>query len=259
MTQSPSFPSRVALVTGGAYGIGRAIVREFVAHGEAAVIADVNIDRGKLLEAAIFAEGGHARFIRADVRDESSIQTLIEKTVEEFGHIDVLCNNAGIERYKRAEDYTSQDWSDVVDTNLRGAFLCSKYAHPHLKERRGAIVLTSSVQAFANEPQIAVYAATKAGLLGMTRAMSLDFAPEGIRVNAVCPGAIQTGMMESFLNDHPNPEEFLQTVGRSVPLQRIGQPEDIARAVWFLASPQASYITGTTLVVDGGLLCRLAL
>lgn len=232
MPESAPTGVRVALVTGGAYGIGRAVVREFVAHGEAAVIADVNSERGQLLASSIAAGGGQARFIHADVRDETSIQRLIEESIQHFGRIDVLCNNAGIERYKRAENYSSDDWTDVVNTNLRGAFLCSKYAHPYLKERQGAIVHISSVQAFANEPQIAVYAATKAGLLGLTRAMAIDFASDGIRVNAVCPGAIQTGMMESFLNDHPNPREFLNGIGQSIPLQRIGQPEDVAAAVW---------------------------
>lgn len=259
MNQSSSNESRVVLVTGGAYGIGRAVVREFVARGDAGVIADVNRERGKLLEESILSDGGRARFIYADVREETSIQHAIQETIREFGRLDVLCNNAGIERYKSAEQYTAQDWTDIVGTNLRGAFLCTKYAHPYLKQHRGAVVHIASVQAFANEPQISVYAATKAGLLGLTRSMSLDFAADGIRVNAVCPGATQTGMLEGFLSSLPDPQEFLNNLGRSVPLGRVGQPEDIAAAVWFLASPQASYITGTTLVVDGGLLAKLAL
>ncbi len=179
--------------------------------------------------------------------------------MREFGRIDVLCNNAGIERYRPADEYTSEDWTAIVDTNLRGAFLCSKYAYPHLKASAGSIVNIASVQAFANEPKISVYAATKAGLMGLTRSMALDFAADGVRVNAVCPGAIQTGMMEVFLRNQPNPEETVTSMGRAIPLGRVGQPEDIARAVWFLASPAAAYITGTSLVVDGGLLSRLAL
>ncbi len=251
--------SRVALVTGGAYGIGRGIVQLFARNGEAVVIADIHEERGATIESSIRAGGGQALFVRTDVRDEADVQALVERAVWTFGRIDVLCNNAGIERYRRADEYTSEDFEAIVGTNLRGAFLCVRHAYSHLKQRRGCIVHISSVQAFANETAISVYAATKAGLLGLTRSMALDFAPDGVRVNAVCPGAIQTGMMESFLNSQKNPEEALQSIGRGIPLGRVGQPEDIARAVCFLASPEASYITGAALVVDGGLLSRLAL
>lgn len=250
---------RVAVVTGGAYGIGRGIVQEFAKHGESVVIADCDDARGAVLESSIRASGGHAVFISADVRVETEVQSLIQKAVNHFGRIDVLCNNAGIERYRRADEYTIDEWNAISETNLRGAFLCTKYAYPFLKQVRGSVVQISSVQAFANEGQISAYAASKAGLLGLTRAMALDFAPEGVRVNAVCPGAIQTGMMEVFLKDQSDPEEAVQKIGRLIPLGRVGQPEDIAQAVYFLASPAANYITGATLVVDGGLLSRLAL
>ena len=186
------------------------------------------------------------------------MQALITQTVEAFGRIDVLCNNAGIERYRTADEYTIDDWNAISETNLRGAFLCTKYTYPLLKESKGCVVNISSVQAFANEPKISVYAATKAGLLALTRGMALDFAADGVRVNAVCPGAIQTGMMEPFIKDQPDPVEAVKAIGRTIPLGRVGQPEDIAQAVYFLASPAASYITGATLVVDGGLLGRLS-
>ncbi|MGH2482005.1 MAG: SDR family NAD(P)-dependent oxidoreductase, partial [Ktedonobacteraceae bacterium] len=146
----------------------------------------------------------------------------------------------------------------ISETNLRGAFLCTKYDYPLLKQSRGSVVNISSVQAFASEPCISVYAATKAGLLALTRGMALDFARDGIRVNAVCPGAVQTGMMEPFLKDQPDPEDAVRGIGRTIPLGRVGQPEDIAKAVYFLASADAGYITGSTLVVDGGLLSRLS-
>ena len=161
-------------------------------------------------------------------------------------------------RYRRPEEYTLADWNAISETNLRGAFLCTKYAYPLLKQSRGSIVNISSVQAFASEPRISVYAASKAGLLALTRGMALDFAGDGIRVNAVCPGAVQTGMMEPFLKDMPDPEEAVRSIGRTIPLGRVGQPEDIAKAVYFLASADAGYITGATLVVDGGLLSRLS-
>jgi len=251
--------SRVALITGGAYGIGRGVAQEFVQHGDAVVIADRDTERGTALESAIQNAGGKAKFIAVDVRSEEQVQTLIQQAVKAFGKIDVLCNNAGIEHYRNANEYTIDEWNAIAETNLRGAFLCTKYAYPHLKKTRGSIVHISSVQAFANERQISAYAASKAGLLGLTRAMSLDFAGDGVRVNAVCPGAIQTGMMEAFLKNQSDPEEAVQKIGRSIPLGRVGQPEDIAQAVYFLSSVAASYITGATLVVDGGLLSRLSL
>ncbi len=249
---------RVALVTGGAYGIGRGIVHEFSKKGDAVVIADRDAERGSALESSINGGGGKVLFVSTDVRNEGQIQALMQRTEEAFGRIDVLCNNAGIERYRRPEEYTLDDWNAISETNLRGAFLCVKYAYPLLKKSRGCIVNISSVQAFANESNISAYAATKAGLLALTRGMSLDFAVDGVRVNAVCPGAIQSGMMEPFLKDQADPEEAVRAIGRTIPLGRVGQPEDIAQAVYFLASPAAAYITGATLVVDGGLLSRLS-
>jgi NAD(P)-dependent dehydrogenase (short-subunit alcohol dehydrogenase family) len=251
--------ARVAIVTGGAYGIGRGIVQEFVQHGDTVVIADRDLDRGAALEASLRAAGKRALFVPVDVRQEPQVQELMKKVAESFGRIDVLCNNAGIERYHLANEYTLEDWNAIHETNLRGAFLCVKYAYPLLRESKGCIVQISSVQGIANEPQIAAYAATKAGLLALTRGMAVDFAADGVRVNAVCPGAVQTGMMEVFLKQEAKPEEALKKIGKSIPLGRVGQPEDIAQAVYFLASPAASYITGATLVVDGGLLSRLSL
>jgi NAD(P)-dependent dehydrogenase (short-subunit alcohol dehydrogenase family) len=251
--------SRAAVITGGAYGIGRAIVQEFAGHGEAVAILDIQVERGRQLESSIRASGGHALFIETDVRVEAEIQAALELVANTFGRIDVLCSNAGIERYRRPEEYTLDDWSDIHDTNLRAAFLCAKYAYPWLKVQGGSIVFTASVQAFANDKCISVYAASKAGLLGLTRSMALDFASDHIRVNAICPGAIHTGMLDAYLQDNPDKQQMIDSIGRSIPLGRVGQPEDVARAVYFLASPAAEYITGASLVIDGGLLSKLAL
>lgn len=249
---------RVVVVTGGAYGIGRAIAEEFAKKGDHAVIADRDTERGTTLASSLQLPPAKALFVRTNVRIENQIQELMTTAFEVFGRIDVLCNNAGIESYKRPEEYTIDDWTAIHETNLRGAFLCTKYAYPFLKNSGGAIINISSVQAIANEANISVYAASKAGLLGLTRGMALDFALDGIRVNAVCPGAIRTGMMEAQIRDHANPEEAVEAIGRTIPLGRVGLPEDIAHAVYFLASPSAGYITGATLVVDGGLLSRLS-
>jgi NAD(P)-dependent dehydrogenase (short-subunit alcohol dehydrogenase family) len=249
---------RVALVTGGAYGIGRAIVQHFAANNDSVVIADINEERGASLQKTLETQGVRALFVKTDVGKTEQVERLIKQSVDAFGKIDILCNNAGIEHYRRAEQYTLEEWSAITDTNLKGTFLCSKYAFPFLRAAKGCIVNISSVQAFATESQISVYAATKSAILGLTRGMALDFASDGIRVNAVCPGAIQTGMMEPFLAAEPDAEKALTKFGKKIPLQRVGQPEDVAEAVFFLASNAARYITGASLVVDGGLLCKLA-
>jgi NAD(P)-dependent dehydrogenase (short-subunit alcohol dehydrogenase family) len=250
---------RVVVVTGGAYGIGRATVSEFARQGDRVVIADIHEERGVELASSIESAGGQALFVKTDVQSESEIKILMERAVTTFGRIDVLCSNAGIERYRKADQYSVEDWDTIHNTNLRAAFLCSRYAHPFLKAQRGSIVITASVQAVASEKHISAYTASKAGLLGLTRSMALDFGEDGIRVNAVLPGVIHTGMLEAFLKDHPDPNQALEQTAQSIPLGRVGQPEDVAKAIYFLASPAASYITGVSLTIDGGLLTRLAL
>jgi NAD(P)-dependent dehydrogenase (short-subunit alcohol dehydrogenase family) len=255
-----SMENRVVIVTGGGNGIGRGIARLFALRGDAVAIAERDTARGEAVQREIREAGGTAIFALTDVRDETSIRAMIERVAAEWGRIDVLCNNAGIERYRRADEYSRQDFDDIHRTNLRGVFLCAKYAFPHLRERRGSIVNISSVQGFANEPGISVYGASKAGVLGLTRGMAIDFAPAGVRVNAVCPGAIgDTGMMQSALAAVEDPESVAAAACRAIPLGRMGTSEEIAAAVYFLASPDASYISGASLVVDGALLARLAL
>jgi NAD(P)-dependent dehydrogenase (short-subunit alcohol dehydrogenase family) len=251
---------RVVIVTGGSYGIGRGIANFFARRGDAVVIAARDRQRGVAAESAIREAGGRALFVVADVRSEDSIRAMVERAAGEWGRIDVLCSNAGIERYARADEYTSDDFDAIHSTNLRGMFLCAKYAFPHLQERGGSIVNISSVQAVANEPNISVYAAAKAGILGLTRGLAIDFAPLGVRVNAVCPGAIgDTGMMENALKSVADPGAVIDAVSKAIPLGRMGTPEDIAAAVYFLASSDASYISGASLAVDGALLARLAI
>ncbi|MGC9998935.1 MAG: SDR family NAD(P)-dependent oxidoreductase [Bryobacteraceae bacterium] len=250
---------RVVLVTGGSYGIGRGIARWFARRGDAVLIAARDPQRGQAAETEIRAAGGRALFVATDVRAEESIRAMVARAVAEWGRIDVLCNNAGIERYARADEYSIEDFNAIVETNLRGMFLCAKYALPHLRAQRGSIVNVSSVQGVANEPSISVYAGAKAGILGLTRGMAVDFAPLGVRVNAVLPGATSnTGMMENALAALPDAPSAAAAVCKAIPLGRMGEPEDVAGAVYFLASPEASYITGASLAIDGGLLAKLA-
>lgn len=248
---------RVVIVTGGAYGIGRAIVRRFALSGDRVVIADVDDARGSET-ADEFAAGG-VLFRHTNVSDEDAVRACIDQAVAAYSRIDVLVNNAGVELYRRADEYLRDEWELIVNTNLRGAWLFSKYAVPHLRERKGTIVNIASIQGIACEPGTAPYAATKGGLMALTRGMALDFARDGVRVNAVCPGAVQTGMMENYLAREPEPERILNGMASAIPLGRVASPDDIAGVVFFLASADAAYITGASIVVDGGVLARHAL
>jgi len=245
-------------VTGGGYGIGRATVRCFASRGDAVVLADLNKERGETLLAELRAEGRQALFLCADIRNEEEVRHAIDLAAAEWDHLDVLCNNAGVEINRRADRFTTMEYDRMVDTNLRGAFLCSKYAYPYLRKHRGSIINIASVQGLACEANTAVYAATKAALLALTRGMARDFAPE-VRVNAICPGATLTGMMDDFLADQTDPKAALEAMAKNIPLGRVGDAEDIARVVYFLASEEAAYMTGSTVVVDGGLLAKLAI
>lgn len=249
---------RIVLVTGGAYGIGRAIARRFAAGGDAVVIADLDRQRGPALENELLERGSFATFYSIDLRDPAAIEELIAFTVSRLGALDVLCNNAGIEISRRADEFTQIDWDAMMDVNFRAAFLASKFALPHLRARGGSIVNIASVQGLACEAHTAIYAGTKAGLLALTRGMAIDFAPLGVRVNAICPGAIHTGMMEKYAHTQADPEAVLNALGAKIPIGRIGKPEEIAAVAHFLASPEASYVTGAHFVVDGGLSAHLA-
>lgn len=249
----------VALVTGAGSGIGRAAAALFASEGYRVAAMDIRADRSQRTADAIERQGGVALALNADVRSTRQVHGAIELAAKSFGRIDVLCNNAGIECYRRADEYTVEEFTAIVDTNLRGPFLCTKHAYPHLRAQRGAIVNVSSVQAYANESRISVYAATKAALLALTRGMAVDFAPDGVRVNAVCPGVTRTGMFREAMSEFEDSCNTLDAFERAVPLGRIAEPEQIARTIAFLASPAANYVTGASLVVDGGVLCRLAL
>jgi NAD(P)-dependent dehydrogenase (short-subunit alcohol dehydrogenase family) len=247
------------VVTGGASGIGRSIVQCFASRSWRVVIADIDSTRGRLEEQRLLENGYSVLFKETDISHEQQVSSLVDATLERFGQVDALCNNAGIEIYRRADEYTMAEWDQIHNVNLRGAFLCSKLFFPALERRQGSIVNISSVQAFANEANIAAYTSAKAGLLGLTRSMARDFAAMSVRVNAVCPGAIKTEMMDAYLADQPDPQAEARRLSLTIPIRRLGKPADVAEMVWFLASAAASYITGASFVVDGGLLARLAL
>ncbi len=244
--------NKVALITGGASGIGAGIAQRFSEAGAVVVIFDINGDGALRMEQKL-RPTGRALAIRGDVANEDQVKSAVERIVAEFGNLDVLVNNAGIDVEGPAVETTSRVWDRTLEVNLKGAFLCSKHAIPRMRGRGGAIVNISSVRAFVSYEGNAPYDASKAGMIGLTRALALEHGRDGIRVNAVCPGYIATPMTDEWLARQPDPAATLKQVLSVHPLGRMGTPRDIAEAALFLASDAAAFISGTFLVVDGAM------
>jgi len=249
---------KVAIVTGAAKGIGRGIATVFFQEGAKLVIADWDEEAGKKTADEIRRSGGHAFFVKCDVSNEEQVKAMIRETVTKYGRINVLVNNAGIGVYKTVLDTTSEEWDRCLAVNLKGVFLCSKYAIPHIKAAGGgAIVNIASVHSYQNVGGTAPYAASKAGVVALTRVMAIDYGRDKIRVNAVCPGWIDTPLIRSIFAGRPDPEKARREVERSQILGRLGTPEEVGEAAAFLASDEASYITGASLMVDNGMTAQL--
>ena len=246
------FKGKVVLVTGGAYGIGRAAAIGFAAKGAKVSIADINVERGSQTLQQIKKAGGEAIFIKTDVSSEPEVKALVEKTVAKFGKLDCAFNNAGIHKqFVSIVDFKSDDWEEMININLKSVWLCMKYEIPQmLKQGKGAIVNTSSAAGLVGAPSNPAYPASKHGVVGITKSTALEFARKGIRVNCVCPGPTRTGMNEELTETNP---EIVKAMDQKVPMGRIGEPEEVAAAAIFLCSDEASYITGHALPVDGGI------
>lgn len=241
---------RVAIITGAASGIGRATAHRFAAEGAAVVIADIDCDGGKACAAEIAAAGGEASFIETDVSREGDLQNMIDTTLRTYGGLDILHNNAFANRAGPALDITAEDWQGTLAVTLTAVWQASKLAIPHLlKSEAGVILNTASVHSIVGFAGSAAYQAAKGGVLSLTRALSLELAPK-VRVVAILPGAVETPAVKAVPADEH--QKFLD----QVPLARSGQPEEIASVAAFLASDDASYITGTGIVVDGGYTTR---
>lgn len=249
---------KIAIVTGGAQGIGEGIAAVLVAEGARVVIADVNGVQAERTAAALRQRGGEVVSFRADVASEGDVRALMEFTLATYGRLDILVNNAGIGVYKTVEEATVEEFDRCIAVNLRGVFLCCKYAIPLLRAAGGgAIVNIASVHAVQNVPGTAPYAASKGGVLALTRQMALDYGKDRIRINAVCPGWVLTPLTQGIFAASGDAEGMLRRVAARQVLGRIGTPEDIGKAVLYLVSDDAAFVTGTALFVDGGLTAQL--
>jgi NAD(P)-dependent dehydrogenase (short-subunit alcohol dehydrogenase family) len=246
---------KVALVTGGASGIGRAAAVAFAAAGARVAVSDRDAPGGAATVARIAATGGAARFVAADVRVDAEVEALVGHVVAHYGGLDCAFNNAGIEGDLRpTAEHTEASFARVLDVNLLGVFRCLRAEVPAMLARGGgAIVNTASVAGLVAAGGFAAYVASKHGVVGLTRAAALDYAKAGIRVNAVCPGVIQTPMLARIDGQVPG---ALAALGGAVPSGRLGTPEEVAAAVVWLCTPASSYVTGHTLTVDGGFVAQ---
>ena len=243
---------RVAVITGSASGIGRASAKEFAKEGARVVVADINLAGAQETVKQIETAGGVALAVKTDVSAPESVQALVEQSLKSFGRINVLFNNAAIQVNKTVPDTTVEEWNREIAINLGGVFLCSKFFMPHLRKSKGCIVNMASVNGFFVEPMCAGYCATKGAIIALTKAMAIDHGKEGIRVNCIFQGYIDAGLAWEYFEVQPNPAEAQAAAGKLHALWRIGRPEEVGRLAVFLASDDASFMTGSSVVVSGG-------
>ena len=250
------FEGDLALVTGGARGIGRATIERLVADGARVAFCDIDVEVGRQTASEI---GEQTRFYPCDLAHENQVADVVARATADIGDVTILVNNAGVNAHFDATSMTTDEWDAFMAVDLRSAWLTAKYVLPAMQRaRRGAIVNVSSMHGFATIPNFFPYAAAKSGLIGLTRSMALDYGDDGIRVNAVCPGFVRTRLVQDSIDQNPDPAAAEAAMVRGVALGRMATASEVAAAITFLASDDASYITGASLMVDGGVTARRA-
>ena len=248
---------KVAIVTGAGRGIGQATAMLFAEEGARVLVVDWNRETGSATTAAIQAAGHEARFCYADVSKAADVEAMVRTAVTEWGRLDVLVNNAAIQIVRKLVETSEEEWDRIQSVNLKGVFLGCKYAIPEmLRGGGGAIVNIASVLGLVGDPELAAYCAAKGGVITLTKAAALTYGPQGIRVNAICPGDVDTPMAQEYFDAAPDPAALRQEVASKYALRRISSPREVAEAALFLASEASSFMTGAALVVDGGLLSK---
>lgn len=251
---SPDIAGETALVTGAASGMGQATAERFGAEGANVVAVDIDAEGGNETVDRIEDEGGTARFVETDVTDSAAVEEAVETAVDEFGSLDIAFNHAGIGGDMAAtEDQTEENWDRVVDTNLKGVWLCLKHELPVMADGGGGAIVNTSSIAGSTAAGTAPYVASKHGVMGLTRVAAAEYADADIRVNAVCPGVIDTPMAQRVREQAP---EDLEALVEMQPMNRLGEPEEVANAVVWLVSEEASFVTGNPYPVDGGFLAQ---
>ncbi|MEW9674076.1 SDR family NAD(P)-dependent oxidoreductase [Ammoniphilus sp. 3BR4] len=239
---------KVAIVTGGASGIGEFTVREMVKEGASVIIADFNAELGHQLMDELNLKEYKTIFVKTDVTKEQEVDSLVRRAVNEFGKLDIMVSNAGIGKNGPTEEVTLEEWHKVLSVNLDGVFLSAKYAVKAMKENGGGTIINvASILGHVGTPQVLSYTSSKGAVVNMTRALAVEYAKNNIRVNAVCPGYIHTPLLKKNLT-----EEALKQLVNLHPIGRLGESQEVAKSIVFLASEDASFITGTSLMVDGG-------
>jgi NAD(P)-dependent dehydrogenase (short-subunit alcohol dehydrogenase family) len=255
------FSGKVAIIAGGALGIGRAAARRLAQDGASVVICSDREDQVRRTVEGLRGKNFEVGGLRADVTSSADMKRLVDFAVATYGGVDILVNSAGVQRYGTIVETDEDVWDEVLSVNLKGIYLASRHAIPEMRERRGgAIVNLSSVQAFASQKGVAAYTASKGAVNALTRAMALDHAEEGIRVNAVCPASVDTPMLRwsaDLFKGDKTVEETVESWGRMHPIGRVAKPEEVAEVIAFLASSRASFVTGGEYKVDGGMLAAL--
>lgn len=244
---------KVVIITGAGRGIGRRAALLFASEGAKLLLVDINAEAGESVAEEVLSEGGEAVFIKTDLTNAADVEAMVAAALERYGHIDVLYNNAGINHYGKLADTEESDWDKVMAVNVKSVYLTCKYVIPVMAaQNKGSIVNTGSTASLVGLKSLAVYTASKGAVLQLTRNMALDYAKDGIRVNALCPGVTATEMPQQVIDDDPDPQAARERFDRVIPRGSMADPVEIANTALFLASDEASYITGAAIPVDGG-------